>query len=410
MRDDSVKQPLNGIRVADFSHVMAGPFASHLLRLMGAEVIKIEPKGGDQFRNYSPDAAFAGMSPPFIAANVGKKSIALDLKDPGDIAIARAIVERCDVLIENFRPGVIARLGLSYEAVRETNPAVIFCSVSGYGQNSPQRDWPAIDNIVQATTGMMLLSGGEGEPPIKVGFPIVDTLAGQTAALAILSAIVQRQATGEGAYIDVSMFDATLAFMTSAITPYLVTGKAMRRMGNTGYSGLPTASLFECKDGRQISLGIVQDNQFTAFARLVGQERWLDDPRFSTPKARRANFDAMHDELARTFRDRDAAQWEAELSANGVPCGMIRTVNEAVDMASGSGLLHVAIEGIPQIGSLAIPNAGFAMAPGGPGTDQPPPRLDEHRAEILEWLESEGALAAEAGPTVKGELDDDIAV
>lgn len=406
MRDDSVKQPLNGIRVADFSHVMAGPFASHLLRLMGAEVIKIEPRGGDQFRNYSPDAAFAGMSPPFIAANVGKKSIALDLKDPADIAIAHAIVERCDVMIENFRPGVIARLGLSYEAVRETNPAVIFCSVSGYGQNSPQRDWPAIDNIVQATTGMMLLSGGEGEPPVRVGFPIVDTLAGQTAALAILSAIVQRQATGEGAHIDVSMFDATLAFMTSAITPYLVTGKAMRRMGNTGYSGLPTASLFECKDGRQISLGIVQDNQFTAFARLVGHEHWLGDPKFATPKARRANFDAMHDELARTFRERDAAQWEAELSANGVPCGMIRTVNEAVDMASKSGLLHLAIEGIPQIGTLAIPNAGFAMEPGGPGTDQPPPRLDQHRAEILEWLQNEGALAA-AGATMKGEQEDD---
>jgi CoA:oxalate CoA-transferase len=392
MRGDSVKQPLNGIRIADFSHVMAGPFASHLLRLMGAEVIKIEPKGGDQFRNYSPDPAFAGMSPPFIAANVGKKSIALDLKDPADVAVAQAIVERSDVMIENFRPGVIARLGLSYDSVRETNSSIIYCSVSGYGQNAPQRDWPAIDNIVQATTGMMLLSGGEGEPPVRVGFPIVDTLAGQTAALAILGAIVQRLTTGEGAYIDVSMFDATLAFMTSAITPYLVTGQAMKRMGNTGYSGLPTASLFTCLDGRQISLGIVQDNQFTAFARLARRESWLDDARFATPEARRAHFEAMHDELARTFRERDAADWEADLSASGVPCGMIRTVNEAVAMASDSSLLHLAIPGIPQIGTLAIPNAGFAMEPGGPGTDQPPPRLDQHREEILEWLRNDGAV------------------
>ena len=130
MRGASVSQPLNGIRIADFSHVMAGPFASHLLRLMGAEVIKIESKGGDQFRNYSPDPAFAGMSPPFIAANVGKKSIALDLKDDADLAVARAIVQRSDVMIENFRPGVIGRLGLAYEAVRQTNPALIFCSVS----------------------------------------------------------------------------------------------------------------------------------------------------------------------------------------------------------------------------------------------------------------------------------------
>jgi crotonobetainyl-CoA:carnitine CoA-transferase CaiB-like acyl-CoA transferase len=392
MREDSVKQPLNGIRIADFSHVMAGPFASHLLRLMGAEVIKIEPKGGDQFRDYNPDPAFAGMSPPFIAANVGKKSIALDLKDRADVAIARAIVERSDVMIENFRPGVIARLGLSYDTVRETNPAIVYCSVSGYGQNGAQRDWPAIDNIVQATTGMMMLSGGEGEPPVRVGFPIVDTLAGQTAALAILGAIVQRQATGQGAYIDVSMFDATLAFMTSAITPYLVTGQAMKRTGNTGYSGLPTASLFTCGDGRQVSLGIVQDNQFIAFARLAGHDEWLEDPRFATPDARRTHFDAMHNELARTFLGRGAAEWEADLSAHGIPCGMIRTVNEAVEMAHESSLLHLAIDGIPQIGTLAIPNAGFAMEPGGPGTDQPPPRLDQHRAEILDWLRKDGAI------------------
>jgi len=386
MRRCRVNQPLTGIRVADFSHVMAGPFASHLLRLMGAEVIKIEPKGGDQFRYYSPDEGFAGMSPPFIAANVGKKSIALDLKDPEDLAIARAIVDRCDVLIENFRPGVMGRLGLAYDTVRQTNAGIIYCSVSGYGQNSPQRDWPAIDNIVQATAGMMMLSGGEGEPPVRVGFPIVDTLAGQTAALAVLGAIVQRQATGQGARIDVSMFDATLAFMTSAITPYLVTGQAMKRMGNTGYSGLPTASLFTCRDGRQISLGIVQDNQFASFARQVAREDWLEDERFATPAARRANFDTVHDELAATFTTRDAAEWEAELSASGIPCGMIRTVNEAVDLASEAGLLHVAIPGIPQIGTLAIPNAGFQMEPGSPGTAEPPPRLDEHRQEILDWL------------------------
>lgn len=384
-----MNQPLTGIRVADFSHVMAGPFASHLLRLMGAEVIKVEPKSGDQFRNYSPDPGFEGMSPPFIAANVGKKSIALDLKDAVDAAVAREIVDRSDVLIENFRPGVMARLGLSYDTVRKTNATIIYCSVSGYGQDSPQRDWPAIDNIVQATAGMMMLSGGEGEPPVRVGFPIVDTLAGQTAALAILGAIVQRQATGQGAQIDVSMFDATLAFMTSAITPYLVTGRAMKRMGNTGYSGLPTASLFSCSDGRQISLGIVQDNQFSAFARLVGRDDWLSDERFSTPAARRANFDTVHDELAATFALGEAAKWEAELSANGIPCGMIRTVNEAVDLASDAGLLHVAIPGIPQIGTLAIPNAGFRMEPGSPGTAEPPPRLDEHREEILRWLENE---------------------
>ena len=392
MRSAILSQPLSRIRVADFSHVMAGPFASHLLRLMGAEVIKIEPKSGDQFRDYSPDPAYAGMSPSFIAANVGKKSIALDLKDPADAAIARAIVERSDVLIENFRPGVIERLGFGYETVRQANPRLIFCSVSGYGQSSPQRDWPAIDNIVQATTGMMMLSGGEGEPPVRVGFPIVDTLAGQTAAMAILAALAQRHESGAGAYIDVSMFDATLAFMTSAITPYLLTGHAMKRMGNTGYSGLPTASLFVCRDGRQISLGVVQENQFRALAAAVGRDDWLADERFSTPTARRTNFEAMHDVLARTFATREAREWERMLNEQGIPCGMVRTVNEAVELASETSLLHAQIPDIPQAGTLAIPNAGFTMEPGAPGTDEPPPRLDQHRDEILDWLRSEGAI------------------
>ena len=189
-------KPLSGIRIADFSHVMAGPYASHLLHLMGAEVIKIEPKTGDNFRNYGADRRYDGMAPAFIAANAGKKSIALDLKDPADGAVARAIVERSDVLLENFRPGVIDRLGLGYDAVRAYNPDIVFCSVSGYGQSVPQRDWPAIDNIVQATSGMMLLSGQDGDPPIRVGFPIVDTLTGQTAANAILGALL-RKARGE---------------------------------------------------------------------------------------------------------------------------------------------------------------------------------------------------------------------
>ena len=291
-------QPLAGIRVADFSHVMAGPFASHLLRLMGADVIKIESRKGDQFRNYGSNRAFDGMSPAFIAANVGKKSIALDLKDPADKDIARRIVAKSDVLLENFRPGVIARLGFAYEAVREWRRDIVFCSVSGYGQQGAQRDWPAIDNIVQATSGMMMLSGAEGDPPVRIGFPIVDTLTGQTAAVAILGALLRRERTGEGTYIDVSMLDASMAFMTSALTPFLVTGDTLKRLGNTGYSGLPTAGLFETRDGRHISLGVVQENQFAKLAGILDREGWLTEERFATPDARRAHFDAMHDELA----------------------------------------------------------------------------------------------------------------
>lgn len=388
MNSPSATGPLSGIRIADFSHVMAGPYASHLLRMMGAEVIKIEPKGGDGFRNYGADRRYDGMSPAFIAANAGKKSIALDLKDEADLAIAKGVVARSDVLLENFRPGVMARLGLGYEAACELRPDLIYCSVSGYGQAGPHRDWPAIDNIVQATSGMMMLSGDEGDPPVRVGFPIVDTLTGQTAAMAILGALMQRERGGGGSKLDVSMFDASLAFMTSALTPFLVTGKPMSRMGNTGYSGLPTASLFTTRDGRQISLGVVQPPQFAALARELGHEEWLADEAFATPDARRANFDAMHAALSAVFATGDAADWEQRLSNAGIPCGMVRRVDEAGALAGEGALVDLEIPGLPQE-SVQIPGPGYRVAGQAGPVLAAPPRLDADRAEILAWLAQE---------------------
>lgn len=385
--------PLAGIRIADFSHVMAGPYASHLLGLMGADVIKIEPKGGDGFRNYGAASGHGGRSAAFIAANTNKKSIALDLKDPADVAIARGIVERSDVLLENFRPGVIARLGFGFDAVRAYNPDIVFCSVSGYGQDGPYRDWPAIDNIVQATSGMMMLSGEEGDPPVRVGFPIVDTLTGQTAAMAILSALLRRERGGGGSLIDVAMLDASLAFMTSALTPFLITGEPMQRTGNTGYSGLPTASLYTARDGRQISLGVVQPHQFELLARHVGREDWLSDPRFATPDARRANFDALQAELAVELARRDAAEWEAEMSAVGIPCGMVRRVDEAVDLARADSVLPLTVPGLPGGGEVSIPGVGFRMDPPCVAVEAPPPRCDEDREAILAWLAEEKMTA-----------------
>src|SRR5690606_10781224 len=168
-----MKPVLEGIRVADFSHVMAGPYATHLLRLLGAEVIKIEsPGGGDALRYYGADRRYDGMAPAFIAVNAGKKSVVLDLKQPQDLKRARRLVEHSDVLVENFRPGVMERLGLGYAAAKALRPDIVYCSVSGYGQSGPRRDWPAIDNIVQATSGMMSLGGDPDGPPTRVGFPV----------------------------------------------------------------------------------------------------------------------------------------------------------------------------------------------------------------------------------------------
>jgi crotonobetainyl-CoA:carnitine CoA-transferase CaiB-like acyl-CoA transferase len=386
----SVGRPLEGIRIADFSHVMAGPYATHLLRLLGAEVVKIEPpRQGDAMRNYGADRRYDGMAPAFIGVNAGKKSIALDLKDPEQKEIARQIVARSDVLVENFRPGVMARLELDYAAARRLRSDIVYCSVSGYGQTGPLRDWPAIDNIVQATSGMMSLGGEPGDPPMRVGFPVVDTLTGQTAAFAILSALFQRERTGKGDFIDVAMFDASLAFMASAIVPYLVTGKALERTGNTGYSGQPTSALFPARDGRLISLGVVQQHQFVILAKLLEREDWLDDARFADPDLRRTNGAAMQEELTHELARRDAAEWEQLMSAAGIPCGMVREVSEAADLAATAGRnctrrLH--IDGLPDRADIDILGLGFQSAATGVEALEAPPRLNQHRDEILEWL------------------------
>ena len=381
---------LAGTLVVDFSHVMAGPYASHLLRLLGAEVIKIEAPGiGDALRNYGADRRYDGMSPAFIAVNAGKKSLSLNLKHPPALAAARRLVERADVVLENFRPGVMGRFGLDYASVRELQPRVVYCSVSGYGQSSPRRDWPAIDNIVQATSGMMSLSGENGDGPMRVGFPVVDTLTGQTAAFAIVAALLRRERTGCGEHIDVAMFDAAIAFMTSAVVPYLVTGKALERTGNIGYSGQPTSAVFETSDGRQISLGVVQQAQFELLARALNCERWLADPRFATPDLRRQNSREMRGELIQVFATQPASAWERQLSAAGVPCGMVRDVSEAVSLQGldERGIrIPLKVPGLPEREDVEIVNAGFKFSQDSPHIDQPPPRAGEHGEAILQSL------------------------
>lgn len=387
--------PLAGIVIADFSHVMAGPYASYLLGLLGAEVIKIEaPDRGDAMRYYGGDRRYDGMAPAFIAVNAGKKSITLDLKDPDERAVASRIVARSDVVLENFRPGVMTRLGLGYEQARALKPDIVYCSVSGYGQTGPLRDWPAIDNIVQATSGMMSLGGDPGDPPTRVGFPVVDTLTGQSAALAILAALMRRERTGEGDYIDVAMFDASLAFMASAVVPYLVTGKALERTGNTGYSGQPTSALFAGSDGRLISLGVVQQHQFVSLARVLGREDWLEDPRFADADLRRAHSDAMQAELGQELKTRTAEQWEAAMSAAGIPCGMVREVGEAAELAKRAGSrawMPIEVPGLPESDQVGIVGLGFALGSAPRETPSPPPRLGGDRATILAWLDGRPA-------------------
>jgi CoA:oxalate CoA-transferase len=388
-------QPLEGIRIADFSHIMAGPYATHLLRLLGAEVIKVEAPGrGDALRNYGSDRAYDGMAPAFIAVNAGKKSISLDLKKPASVEAARRLIARSDVLVENFRPGVMERLGLGYAPVRGLKENIIYCSISGYGQSGPLRDWPAIDNIVQATSGMMSLSGEPGDPPVRVGFPVVDTLTGQTAAFAILAALFRRERSGQGEYIDVAMMDASLAFMASAVVPFLVTGQVLERTGNTGYSGQPTAALFEAGDGKLISLGVVQQAQFEALARMLGRPEWLTDPRYGSADSRRANATDLKASLGEIFRLKNAAEWEATMSAAGIPCGMVRGVAEAAalpHLQQRNLRIPLRVPSLAPNENVDILNAGFIFREGGPNVAEAPPELGQHTEEVLRWLDFDAA-------------------
>jgi CoA:oxalate CoA-transferase len=382
-------RPLEGTRIADFSHVMAGPFASHFLCAMGAEVIKIEAPGrGDPMRDYGPDAELRGMSPGFIAANCGKKSMALDLKSPKGAEAARRLIASSDVVLENFRPGVMDRLGLGYEDAKKLRPAIIFCSVSGYGQSGPLKDWPAIDNIVQATSGVTSLNGEPDGPFMRIGFPAVDTYAGTLAAMAILGALVRRGATGEGQRIDLAMFDASLVLTASAAVPYLVTGRALQRTGNTGYSGQPTAAMFATRDGRHISLGVVQQEQYERLGRALARPDLQSDARFATPTARMKNSAAMQAELGVEFARRDGEAVEAELSKAGVPCGLVRTIGEACEMPhlAGRGMIHGFDAGLPNAAQGRALNAGFLCDADGPQLPGPPPRLGEHTREQLTKL------------------------
>ncbi len=385
-------QPLAGYRVADFSHVMAGPFCSHFLRLLGAEVIKVENLSGDPMRNYGPFRRWDGMAPAFVAANVGKKSIAVNLKQPRGAELARRLISSSDVVLENFRPGVMKRLGLGYEECRTLRPTLVYCSISGYGQTGPQRDYPAIDNIVQATSGMMASNGDEGDPPSRVGWPAVDTYTGTLAALAVLAALLQRDRFGNGQYIDVSMLDASLVMLTSLATPYLVAGQLLPRTGNTGYSGAPTAALFMTRDGSRISLGVVQDNQFAALCRAVGLPELLDDPRFATivDRAKPENSREIQQRLAVVFASRDGAEWERMLNAAGAPCGLVRDVAAACESARDSGRRLLEPVNVPlSTGEQTrgeYLNAGFVFASDGPGGATSVPIVGEHTREVLSGL------------------------
>ena len=381
--------PLTGVRVLECASVIAGPYCSYLLTLLGAETIKIErPSGGDWMRGLGGDAALdaAGMGSGFLSCNAGKRSVALNLKDPRGVKIAREIAARADVMIENWRPGTAARLGVGFEDIKAVNPRIVYCSISGFGQDGPMAPRAAYDHIIQAMSGIMSVTGTPDTAPSRTGPPIVDYLTALSAAVAILAALRERDRAEEPQWIDVGMLDCAVAAMGSIISSHINGGIPAVPIGNAAASGAPSSGLFQTRTS-PLSIVANTEDQFRALCRVLGRPELLADPRFREPALRKQNQDALRAIIGACLAERSAIEWEQALAAVGVPAGAVRSVPEILDEA------QVSVRGlfrrlpVPDQGRDAfLPAAGFKLNGCGVGPEQGPPVLGADNEAVLAEL------------------------
>lgn len=380
---------LSGLRVLDLSNVLAGPFCTYQLALLGADVIKVEvPGSGDLARQLGadPELSESLMGASFLAQNANKRSLALDLKKPAGIAVFRKLIATADVLVENFRPGVMNRLGLSYDVLSELNPRLIYCAISGFGQDGPMRGAPAYDQIIQGLSGVMSITGDEESAPLRVGYPVADSFGGLTAAFAIAAALTGRANTGKGRFLDVSMLDATISSMGWILSNYLIAGRAPTPMGNDNFTAAPSGT-FRTADGL-LNIAANKQEQFESLARVIGLEGLAADPRFAKREARKQKRAALTAAIEAALATRPAIEWEARLNAAGVPAGRVLDVPEALalDQLRRRGLIHH-VDYLETLGRpISVALAGFIANEGGPAFRSAPPRLAEHSTQILAEL------------------------
>ncbi len=379
---------LSGVTVIDVTNVLAGPFACYQLACLGARVIKVESAQGDLARKLGADPAFAaaGMGISFLAVNAGKESIALDLKHPDGKAVFRRLVQRADAVVENFRPGVMTRLGLDYPALRTLRPALVYCAISGFGQRGPFADRPAYDQIIQGLSGVMSVTGDARSAPLRVGYPVSDTIGGLTAAFAICAALLRARSSGEGGEVDVSMLDATLATMGWVVSNYLNAGVVPKPMGNDNFTAAPSGT-FATGDGL-LNIAANEERQFEALLRVLGAQKLASDPRFAEREARKRNRAALTEALETRLAAKDAATWEALLIDAGVPAGRVLGVPDILEHphSVAGGLIgnYPDVPGVPK--AVRVGKPGFRIDGTRPEAKRRPPVLSEHRDALLEEL------------------------
>jgi crotonobetainyl-CoA:carnitine CoA-transferase CaiB-like acyl-CoA transferase len=379
-------RPFANVRVLDFTQVLAGPYGSYQLALLGANVIKVERREGEDMRRtpLSREWAERGMAPSWLAINGNKRSLTLDLQKPAAIEIVSRLVARADVVMENFRPGVMDRLGIGYQALRTINPKLIYCTISGFGATGPYRNEAGYDGKIQALSGIMSLTGHKEMGPTRAGFAVCDVLSGMTAAFAVSSALYQRTHTGEGQFIDVSMLEASLAFLSTQIADFTVAGHQQEQFGNQAISRKVTANLFRAKES-WLLLAVNNDRQYERLMTELGRADVLDDPRFSDWFQRKEHETALRAIIEEALAGADAKTWEKRLNDAGAPCASIWRIEEVIEhpqIVARSAMQTTDTE----FGPLRLMGSGFQMAHGGGRLDHAPPVLGAHTDEILSEL------------------------
>jgi formyl-CoA transferase/CoA:oxalate CoA-transferase len=379
-----VTQPLAGLKVLDFTRVLAGPFATMILGDLGAEIIKAEPLNGDESRSWPPILE-KGESGYFLSLNRNKKSITLNLKDPRAKDIVYQLAGKVDIVIENFTPGVVKRLEIDYESLSQKHPGLIYCSISGFGQHGPYRDKRAYDPIIQGMTGMMSITGEKGRSPVKIGIPITDLVAALYAVIAIQSAYIQKTNSGKGQYIDIALYDSMVSMLTIMATQYFATREDPGRWGLDHIHRVP-ARAFETRDGQYVQVAATNDVMYPKFCKLLGLPELIDDPRFDTNAKRVANRDAIMPILEDKMREKTRDEWLQLFEEAKLPCGPIMNFSQVfndrniLEREMLFSLEHP-VEGI--IEQLGFPFK-FSQTPA--KARLRPPLLGEHNDEVLKWL------------------------
>lgn len=382
-------QPLAGVRVIDLTQVLAGPYAAYQLGLMGAEVIKIEAPGtGDWARSAGTitELNAEGMGIAYLTQNANKKSVALDLKTKEGLAVMKRLLAGADIFIENFRPGTVARLGLSFEVVREIKPDIVYCSISAYGQDGAFSRRGAYDHVIQGMCGIMSTTGVPGGGPQKVGAPYVDYATGLNAAFAIASALHQTRATGKALHLDVAMLDTSILLMASLMTSHLIGGWMPAPSGNEAWSQSPSSGAFETSDGL-LMIAANNDKQFRALCSGIGRPDILADDRWRGSKARRENAASLRAELVAVFLTDTALNWEAALDIAGVPAAKVRSLDEtlAEPHAKTREISH-ALAWDREPHKVHLPTLGFKVNGTVVAPAVPPPALGADTRSVLREL------------------------